>query len=84
MQGLERPGVDGRDAADTREIHRALEAKRAARGMDWRAVADEIGGVSAVMLAGLAKGRRGHMPALMRIIRWLDRPAAEFVRVSEA
>lgn len=64
---------------DTRSLHAALDAKRAARRITWRTVAEEIG-VTAANLAHLAKGGRTSFPSVMRITRWLEQPAARFTR----
>jgi uncharacterized protein YfiM (DUF2279 family) len=68
---------------DTRKLHADLEAQRVARGMTWQDVAREIGGVSAASLARLSVGGRTAFPQVMRITRWLDRPAASFTRASD-
>jgi len=46
--------------------------------MTWRQVADEIGGFTPGMLTGLAKARHVGFPRVMRLVAWLDRPAASF------
>ncbi|HEX8769287.1 MAG TPA: hypothetical protein VF711_00820 [Acidimicrobiales bacterium] len=66
---------------DPPAIHRALEARRAERAMTWRDVAAEVG-VTATSLSGLSKARRVGFPHVMRMVRWLGRPAAEFTRAS--
>jgi len=65
---------------DTRKLFSALDAQRAGRRLTWRQVADEIGGIGASNLAQLSKGGRTGFPHVMRITRWLGRPAADFVR----
>ena len=68
---------------DTRKIHAALEAQRVARRITWTQVAKEVG-LSASMLTHLAKGGRTAFPQVMRIIGWLERPAAQFTRASDS
>jgi hypothetical protein len=67
---------------DTRKMHAALEAQRVARGMTWEQVAKEVG-LGASGLKHLANGGRTAFPQVMRIVRWLGRPAAEFTRMSD-
>lgn len=66
---------------DTRRIHAALDMQRAEREMTWSQVAEEIG-VAASTLTHLAKGGRTAFPHVMRIVRWLSRPAADFTHAS--
>jgi hypothetical protein len=65
---------------DTTAIYAALDAQRAERGMLWREVAAEIGGVTAAGLARLAQGGRVGFPDVMRIVEWVGRPVASFTR----
>ena len=67
---------------DARAIHAALDARRDQRGMTWKQVAAEIGGLNASSLTRLAKGGRVGFPDVMRVVRWLGRPAASFTRAS--
>lgn len=66
---------------DPAAIHAALEARRGERGLTWSEVANEIG-LSPGSLTGLAKAQRVGFPHVMRIVRWLGRPAASFTRAS--
>ncbi len=67
---------------DTRKIHAALDERRIERKMTWAQVAKEAGtGASTLMY--LSKGTRVAFPGVMRIFRWLDRPAADFTRASD-
>jgi len=68
---------------DAKKIYSALDVQRAERGMTWKQVAEEIGGFSAAMLTRLSQGGRVGFPHVMRIIRWLGRPAAFFTRASD-
>jgi hypothetical protein len=67
---------------DATALHAAIDRERRARSMTWTQVAGEIG-CGASSLSGLAKGGRVHLPAVMRVVQWLNRPAADFVRVSD-
>jgi len=67
---------------DTKKLHAALDAQRIERKMTWAQVAKEVGlGVSS--LTHLSSGGRTAFPQVMRIVRWLARPAAQFTRASE-
>jgi hypothetical protein len=68
---------------DTKALHSALNAQRQARGMTWKAVAQEMGGFTPGMLTNLAKGGRTGFPGVMRILRWLGQPAAAFTRAAD-
>ncbi|HEX4959493.1 MAG TPA: hypothetical protein VF173_01545 [Thermoanaerobaculia bacterium] len=68
---------------DTRKLYSALDAQRIERGMTWKQVASEIGGFSAASLTLLSKGGLTSFPHVMRIIRWLGRPAVSFTRISD-
>ena len=67
---------------DVRALHLAVEQQRTGRGMTWPQVAREVG-CWPVELTGLARARRVGFPGVMRILRWLGRPAAQFTRASE-
>lgn len=66
---------------DTKKLHAALDARRIERKMGWPQIAKEIG-IGASTLTYLSKGTRVAFPGVMRIFRWLDRPAAHFTRAS--
>jgi uncharacterized protein YfiM (DUF2279 family) len=68
---------------DAKALHAALDARRAERALTWTQVADEIGGIGAASLTRMAKGGRVVFPQVMRIIRWVGRPAATFTRASD-
>jgi hypothetical protein len=72
-----------KDDFNLRALFDALDAQRAERALTWAALAREVGGVTPSMLSALAKGGRVSVPSVMRVVRWLDRPATEFTRVSE-
>jgi len=67
---------------DAIAIYKALDAQRTARGLTWPEVAREIGRVAPGGLTRLANGGRVGFPEVMRIFRWLGRPAASFTRES--
>lgn len=65
---------------DAKKLYGALETQRTELGMTWRQVAAEIGGVAPASLTRLADGGRTSFPHVMRIVKWLRRPAAFFTR----
>jgi hypothetical protein len=68
---------------DARAIHSALDVRRRERELTWAQVATEIGGFTTVnTLTHLAKGGRVGFPHVMRVFRWLGRPAAGFTRIT--
>jgi hypothetical protein len=69
---------------DARMMFAAIEARRAARHMTSKQIADEIGGaMSPGSLQRLANGGRLAFPHVMRITAWLERPAASFTRACD-
>jgi len=67
---------------DPRAIHAALARERVTQRMTWQQVAQAIGGVSAAKLQRLEAGGRVGFPSVMRVVRWLGRPASTFMRRS--
>jgi len=67
---------------DTTKLHAAIDACRRDRSMTWRHAATEIG-VSVSNLTHLASGGRTAFPHVMRMTRWLARPAAAFTHASD-
>jgi hypothetical protein len=67
---------------NARALHAALDTRRLERGLTWKQVASEIGGCAPASLTRLAKGGRVAVPAVMRIVCWLDRPAARFTHIT--
>ena len=65
---------------DSRAIHTALDAARGARGLAWKQLSMEVGILSPSTIATMARGGRVGLPGIMRVIRWLDQPAAAFIR----
>ena len=68
---------------DTPALFLALNTQRLERQLAWAQVAQEVGGYTPAMLAHLGKGGRVGFPRVMRLVRWLGRPAASFTRISE-
>jgi len=68
---------------DAKGLHAAVNVHRQARGISWKDVAQEVGGVTPGKLAHLAKGGRVGFPGVMRIVRWLGQPAVLFTWVSD-
>jgi hypothetical protein len=67
---------------DTRKLHAALDAQRLEKNVTWAQLAREVGlGVSS--LTYLSNGGRTGFPQVMRMVRWLGRPAAHFTRASD-
>lgn len=67
---------------DLRALYDALDEQRRAPQMSW-AVAREIRGFTPAMLTNLSKGGRIGFPRVMRLVRWLDQPAAIFTRIAD-
>src|SRR5262249_30979527 len=67
---------------DTRALFAALNAERVKRQLTWTELAHEIRGFTPNMLTNLSKGGRTGFPHVMRLVRWLGRPAAGFVRIA--
>ena len=67
---------------DTKKLHAALDAQCIERKMTWPEVAKEIGTATSSLMY-LSKRTRVAFPGVMRILRWLDQPAAHFTRTSD-
>jgi len=67
---------------DTKALHSAVDAERRARKLTWAGVAREVPGFTPGMLMNLAAGPRVGFPRVMRLVRWLDRPAVTFTRIA--
>ena len=67
---------------DTQSLYRALNAQRQKKQLTWLQVSSEIGGWTPSMLTNLAKGGRAGFPRVMRVVRWLDQPAASFTKIA--
>ena len=68
---------------DATAIFAMLAARRSEQALTWTQIADAIGNIAASGLTRLAKGGRVAFPYVMRITRWLGRPAATFTRASD-
>jgi hypothetical protein len=66
---------------DTRAMHAEIDRQRRGRGPSWKDVADRLPGFTPSMLTNLADGPLIGFPRVMFITQWLERPAADFVRV---
>ena len=80
---LPQPGKGQRLRWNAKLIYSELNAQRQARGMTWNAVAQGMGLHSINTLTHLAKGGRVGFPRVMRIVRWLKKPAASFTRITD-
>jgi hypothetical protein len=67
---------------DTRALFLALNSQRVERQLTWAEVAQEVRGFTPGMLTSLSKGGRIGFPRVMRLVRWLGRPAAAFTRIA--
>src|SRR5262249_18054501 len=67
---------------DTKKLHGSLDSERRARGLTWQDVAMQTGVPESHMRA-LKKGGRTGFPGVMRLTRWLQQPASEFIRLSQ-
>ena len=76
-------GSDRRLRWSLSRLYTALDAERRDRGMTWSAVAAELR-CAPNQLTGIRRAKYAiGMRLAMRIVRWLDRPAAEFVYAAE-
>jgi hypothetical protein len=66
---------------DTKALFNALDARRRERELAWVDVANEVR-FTPGMLRNLARGGRIGFPRVMRLVRWLDRPAVTFTRIA--
>lgn len=79
---LHQPGAGKILRWDLAKMYLALDSRRGKRGMTWRNVAAEIEGFGPSMLTRMVKGGRTSFPRVMRVVGWLDLPAASFTRAS--
>lgn len=68
---------------DNEAFFAALDAKRVARRITWKQVAEETG-VSASTLTRMAQGRRPDVDGLAALLRWSGLPAEAFMGAAEA
>jgi hypothetical protein len=57
-----------------------MDEQRRARGMSWREVAQEIGGISPSTLTRTKLGGRMEADGMLGMVRWLGRTAESFLR----
>ena len=88
-------GVDAKGAAlrrleshqilrfDAKALYAMLDARRSEQALTWTQIADAVGDITAAGLTRLANGGRVAFPQVMRVTRWLGRPAATFTRASD-
>jgi hypothetical protein len=75
-------GEDRRLRWDLAAVFEAVNDRRQERGLTWREVARELD-CTDHQIAGLRKVRFAiGMKLVMRIVRWLGRPAAEFIHAA--
>ena len=67
---------------NSRALYDALDAQRRERKLTWAATAAEIGSTTPSMLTHMSRGGRVGFPQVMRLVRWLDQPAASFTYVA--
>lgn len=92
------PGLPGADAErfrlrqpapgqvlrwDTKALYAALDDRRHDCALTWAGLAREVGGFTPGMLAHLSKGPRTAFPQVMRLVQWLEQPAASFTRLAD-
>ena len=77
------PPADVREVLrfDTEKLHESLDLRRRDRALVWPDVAAAIG-VPESHVRGLKRGGRTGFPGVMRLTRWLERPASDFIRRS--
>src|SRR5689334_14539621 len=66
---------------DIHELAKSIRAKRGKRGL--RAVAEEIGGVSASTLSRIEQGKVPDLDTFIRLCKWLGVPADRFTTNAE-
>jgi hypothetical protein len=68
---------------DPPALHGALDSSRRRRCLTWKQVSDEIPGYTPRMLTALANARHVSFPLVMRLVIWLNQPAATFTKARE-
>ena len=64
---------------DPKALHAALDAKREARGVTWKQIAEETG-VSVSTITRTKQGGRMEVDGVLALVGWLDVPVETFVR----
>ena len=68
---------------NTQSLHGALDGRRRERELTWAEVARDVGGFTPGMLTNLASGPHIGFPRVMRLVRWLGKPAVSFTWIAE-
>jgi hypothetical protein len=67
---------------NTRGLFLAVDLQRRERQLTWTEIAREVPGFTPGMLTNLSKGGRIGLPRVMRLVRWLGRPAVMFTHIA--
>ena len=65
---------------DARVLYEAMDEQRRVRGLSWREVALEIGGISPSTLTRTKLGGRMQADGMLAMCRWVGRTAESFLR----
>jgi hypothetical protein len=65
---------------DVRALYDAMDAQRRARGMSWRQMAQEMGGISPSTLTCTRLGGRIKVDGMLAMVRRLGRTVESFTR----
>ena len=65
---------------DARVLYEAMDEQRGVRGLSWREVALEIGGISPSTLTRTKLGGRMQADGMLAMCRWVGRTAESFLR----
>lgn len=79
---LPEPGPRYRLRWNLNELYTAMNAQRQDRGHTWAALAQTLG-CTPSRLTNLRTARIADLELTMRVTRWLDRPAADFVHAAQ-
>lgn len=71
------PRTKGTHHLDVQKLYAMLGAERQARGMSWRAVAEEMG-VGAATFSRMRVGHRPDVDSFLSMLVWLDSDAMVF------
>jgi len=66
---------------DAAALYRALEERRAQRGLTWEQIARDTG-VSKTTISRTREGGRMEVDGMLALVRWLGVPVETFVRES--
>jgi hypothetical protein len=77
-------GPDQRLRWNLAAVHEALQERRSERGLTWKALAKELR-CTEHQLTGIRTARFAiGMKLAMRIVQWLERPAADFIYAAQS